>query len=140
MLTVQKPFFLKKNEAIFLNFKEKIAKNVKLGFLFLFFYATINYRIVKGGTYMNEKPKTTMSIIGEDGSIDEVEVVIAFEFKDTKKEYVVYTKNEKDANGNVTVYVSYVDRSGDTPKLYGIDDEDEWNRVKDVLRKLSKKD
>ena len=89
---------------------------------------------------MNEKPKTTMSIIGEDGSIDEVEVVIAFEFKDTKKEYVVYTKNEKDANGNVTVYVSYVDRSGDTPKLYGIDDEDEWNRVKDVLRKLSKKD
>ena len=140
MLTVQKPFFLKKNEAIFLNFKEKIAKNVKLGFLFLFFYATINYRIVKGGTYMNEKPKTTMSIIGEDGSIDEVEVVIAFEFKDTKKEYVVYTKNEKDDNGNVTVYVSQVDRSGDTPKLYGIDDEEEWNRVKDVLRKLSKKD
>lgn len=89
---------------------------------------------------MDEKKKTTLSIIGEDGSIDEVEVVIAFEFKDTKKEYVVYTKNEKDENGNVTVYVSYVDRSGETPRLYGIDDEDEWNRVKDVLRKLSKKD
>ncbi|HIS39188.1 MAG TPA: DUF1292 domain-containing protein [Candidatus Onthousia faecavium] len=89
---------------------------------------------------MNEKPKMTMSIIGEDGSIDEVEVVIAFEFKDTNREYVVYTKNEKDANGNVTVYVSHVDRSGETPKLYSIDDEDEWNRVKDVLRKLSKKD
>ena len=89
---------------------------------------------------MNEKPKMTKSIIGEDGSIDEVEVVIAFEFKDTNREYVVYTKNEKDANGNVTVYVSHVDRSGETPKLYSIDDEDEWNRVKDVLRKLSKKD
>ena len=81
-----------------------------------------------------------MSIIGEDGSIDEVEVVIAFEFKDTKNEYVVYTKNEKDENGNVTVYVSRVDRSGETPRLYGIDDEEEWNRVKDVLRKLSKKE
>ncbi len=89
---------------------------------------------------MNDKKKMTMSVIGEDGSIDEVEVVIAFEFKDTKKEYVVYTKNEKDDNGNVTVYVSQVDRSEGTPKLYGIDDEDEWNRVKDVLRKLSKKD
>lgn len=90
---------------------------------------------------MNDNTKrVTMSIIGEDGSIDEVEVVIAFEFKDTKNEYVVYTKNEKDENGNVTVYVSRVDRSGDTPRLYGIDDEDEWNRVKDVLRKLSKKD
>ena len=89
---------------------------------------------------MDEKKKTTLSIIGEDGSIDEVEVVIAFEFKDTKKEYVVYTKNEKDENGNVTVYVSNVDRSGDTPKIYGIDDEDEKNRVKDVLKKKKKKD
>ena len=90
---------------------------------------------------MNDNTKrVTMSIIGEDGSIDEVEVVIAFEFKDTKKEYVVYTKNEKDENDNVTVYVSSVDRSGETPKLYGIDDEEEWNRVKDVLRRLSKKD
>ena len=90
---------------------------------------------------MNENTKrVTMSIIGEDGSIDEVEVVIAFEFKDTKNEYVVYTKNEKDENGNVTVYVSRVDRSGETPRLYGIDDEEEWNRVKDVLRRLSKKE
>ena len=89
---------------------------------------------------MENTEKVMMSIIQEDGSIDEVEVVTAFEFKDTGKEYVVYTKNEKDENGNVTVYVSRVDRSGDTPRLYGIDDEDEWNRVKDVLRKLSKKD
>lgn len=121
-------------------FNKKKLKSIKIVFLFLFFYVKIIYRIVKGGKRMDEKKKTTLSIIGEDGSIDEVEVVIAFEFKDTKKEYVVYTKNEKDENGNVTVYVSNVDRSGDTPKLYGIDDEDEWNRVKDVLRKLSKKD
>ena len=87
---------------------------------------------------MENTEKVMMSIIQEDGSIDEVEVVIAFEFKDTKKEYLVYTKNEKDENGNVTVYVSYVDRSEGTPRLFGIDDEEEWNRVKDVLRKLSK--
>ena len=75
---------------------------------------------------MENDNKKIMSIVQEDGSIDEVEVVIAFEFKDTKKEYVVYTKNEKDANGN-----------GETPQLYGVDNEEEWNRVKDVLRKLS---
>ena len=46
---------------------------------------------------MENDNKKIMSIVQEDGSIDEVEVVIAFEFKDTKKEYVVYTKNEKDA-------------------------------------------
>lgn len=86
---------------------------------------------------MENSQRKVMSIVQEDGSIDEVEVVIAFEFKDTKKEYVVYTKNEKDANGNVTVYVSRIEKNGETPQLFGVDDETEWNRVKDVLRKLS---
>ena len=38
--------------------------------------------------------KKMMSIVAEDGSIEAVEVILAFEFKDTKKEYVIYTKNE----------------------------------------------
>ena len=82
--------------------------------------------------------KRLMSIVSEDGTVEEVEVILAFEFKDTKKEYVIYTKNEKDENDNVTVYVSNVDRSSGEPKLLGIDDDEEWNRVKDVLRELSK--
>ena len=82
--------------------------------------------------------KKIMSIVGADGTVEEVEVIIAFEFKDTKKEYVIYTKNEKDENGNVTVYVSNIDRSGDEPKLVGVENENEWNKIKDVLRELSK--
>ncbi len=82
--------------------------------------------------------KRIMSIVAEDGSMEQVEVILAFEFKDTKKEYVIYTKNERDENDNVTVYVSNVDRSSGEPKLLGVDDEEEWNRVKDVLRELSK--
>ena len=85
-----------------------------------------------------EIEKKMMSIVAEDGSIEEVEVILAFEFKDTKKEYVIYTNNEKDENENVTVYVSNVDRSSGEPKLIGVDDDEEWNRVKDVLRELSK--
>ena len=85
-----------------------------------------------------EIEKKMMSIVAEDGSIEAVEVILAFEFKDTKKEYVIYTKNEKDENDNITVYVSNVDRSSGEPKLMGVDDEEEWNRVKDVLRELSK--
>ena len=85
-----------------------------------------------------ENEREMMSIIAEDGTMEEVEVILAFEFKDTKKEYVIYTKNERDENENITVYVSNVDRSSDEPKLVGIDDEEEWNRVKDVLRELSK--
>ncbi len=85
---------------------------------------------------MEDKKK--MSIVSEDGKIEEVEVVIAFEFKDTNKEYVVYTKNEKDENGNITVYVSRVERESGKPKLCGVESESEWSRIKDVLRELSK--
>ena len=85
-----------------------------------------------------EIEKKMMSIVAEDGSIEDVEVILAFEFKDTKKEYVIYTKNEKDENENITVYVSNVDRTGEEPRLLGVDTEEEWNRIKDVLRELSK--
>lgn len=87
---------------------------------------------------MKVTDKKMMSIVSADGSVEEVEVILAFEFKDTKKEYVIYTKNEKDENDNVTIYVSNVDRASGEPKLLGIDDEAEWNRIKDVLRELSK--
>jgi uncharacterized protein YrzB (UPF0473 family) len=86
----------------------------------------------------NSNEKQMMSIVAQDGSIEEVEVIIAFKFKDTEKEYVIYTKNEKDDKGLITVYVSNVDRSSGETKLYGVDDEAEWNKIKDVLRELAK--
>lgn len=82
--------------------------------------------------------KKMMSVVLSDGTIEEVEVILAFAFKDTNKEYVVYTKNEKDENDNITVYVSKIDRSTGEPKLLGVEDEAEWNKIKDVLRELSK--
>lgn len=84
--------------------------------------------------------KKLMSIILEDGSMDQVEILVSFEFNDNKKEYVVYTKNETDENGNITIYVSSVIRDGDTPKLGGVDSDEEWSRIKNVLRELSKSD
>ena len=85
---------------------------------------------------MNDKKM--MKIVSEDGSSEEVEVVFAFEFKDTKKEYVIYTRNERDDDNNVTVYISNVDRSNGETKLLGVETDEEWNRIKDVLRELTK--
>ena len=61
--------------------------------------------------------KKVMSIILEDGTVDQVEILLSFEFNDNKKEYVVYTKNETDENGNITIYISSVTRDGDTQNL-----------------------
>lgn len=83
--------------------------------------------------------KKQMSIVLEDGTVDEAELLFAFEFNDTKKEYVVYTKNEKDESGNITIYVSSVIREGENFKLGSIETDEDWARIKDVLRELSKK-
>ena len=82
--------------------------------------------------------KKMMKIVAEDGSTEDVEVVFAFEFKDNKKEYVIYTKNERDDDNNITIYVSHVDRSNGSARLLGVDSEEEWNRIKDVLHELAK--
>lgn len=86
---------------------------------------------------MNEA-KNIMKIIEKDGSIEEVEVVLNFEFKDNGNEYVIYTKNERDENGNITIYVSRVVGEGDDAQLETVEDETEWTRIKDLLRELSK--
>lgn len=79
-----------------------------------------------------------MTIISNEGAAEEVEIILAFSFKDNQKEYIVYTKNEKDENDNITVYVSNVEHTADKIKLLGVADEEEWNKIKDVLRELSK--
>lgn len=84
--------------------------------------------------------KRVMSIVLEDGSIDEVEVLLTFQFDDTKKEYVIYTKNETDESGNVTIYVASITRTDNGPKLGNVESDEEWSRIKDVLRELSKND
>ncbi len=87
---------------------------------------------------MEETKKELITIISEEGKEEQVEVVVAFKFKDTNQEYIVYTKNEKDSNGNVTVYVSRIVEENGISKLDGIDDDDEWTRIKAVLRELAK--
>ena len=83
--------------------------------------------------------KKMMSIILEDGSIDEVEVLLSFKFTDTNTEYMVYTKNETDDSGNVTIYVaSIIRQEGEEPKLGSVGSEEEWTRIKSVLKELSR--
>ncbi len=89
--------------------------------------------------YRDPDEPRIMTIITEDGDVEEVAVLIDFEFKDTKKEFVIYTKEETDSRGNITVYASRVERGADMPKLYGVDTED-WPRVKDILWQLSRND
>ena len=80
--------------------------------------------------------KRILTITKTDGSKEQVEEVISFEFNDTKKRYVVYTKNEKDENGNVTIYVTRIVSDKNGNRFLGAENDDEWNRIKAALRAL----
>lgn len=85
------------------------------------------------------KEKKMLTITKLDGTVETVEEVISFEFSDTLKKYVVYTKNETDANGNITVYVTEMVTAADGEnKFVGVESEEEWSKIKDVLRELAK--
>ena len=86
---------------------------------------------------MNDE-KDIMITTLPDGTKEEVEVLLAFKFNDNNKEYVIYTKNEVDDNGNVTIYISNVERKDNTITLSTVADDNEWTRIKNVLRELSK--
>ena len=85
---------------------------------------------------MEEKKMITLTL--ENGTKEEVELLLSFKFNDNNKEYIIYTKNETDENGNVTIYVSNVTRVGDDITLNTVSDDNEWSRIKDLLRELSK--
>ena len=87
---------------------------------------------------MNNQDKYTMTTTLADGTSEVVEVLLSFKFNDNNKEYVIYTKNEVDENGNVTIYVSNVNRVWQNITLTTVSDDSEWTRIKDVLRELSK--
>ena len=89
---------------------------------------------------MKDETKNNLIISKADGTTEEVEEVISFEFNDTKKRYLVYTKNEVDANGNVTIYVTEVVNDDNGTRFLGVESDDEWTRIKDVLRQLAKKE
>lgn len=81
-----------------------------------------------------------ITIVSEDGTEEVVDLLFAFVFNDTKKEYAVYTRNEKDENGNITIYVSSVIHEDGKTRFAGVESDEDWSRIKDVLRELSKKE
>ena len=87
-----------------------------------------------------EENKKTLRINKLDGTFEEVEEVVSFVFNDTKKRYVIYTKNEKDQNGNITIYVTEVVTDIHGTRFLGVSTDEEWARIKDVLRELAKRE
>jgi len=81
----------------------------------------------------------TIKIFDENGVEKEVEVIAYFTLTMNNKDYLIYTENKEDANGNVEVYTSEVIHKDDnTTELLGIDDDNVWAEIKKVMIEIAK--
>ena len=75
----------------------------------------------------------------ENGVEKQVEVIAYFTLTLNNKDYLIYTENKTDANGNVEVYTSeVVQKDGETTELMGIDDDNVWAEIKKVMIEIAK--
>ena len=64
------------------------------------------------------------------------DVLFTFDSEETKKSYIVYTDNSKDAQGNVQVFASIYDPNVEDQKLEPITTEQEWKVIETILNTL----
>jgi len=85
-----------------------------------------------------KEEKLTFKITGEDGKDIECEALFTFEGKENGKNYIVYTDNTTDEEGNTKVYASIYDPEKEDQNLQPIETEEEWNMVETILDELQK--
>ena len=80
--------------------------------------------------------KNTFSMIDENGNEVVYDVLFTFESEETKKNYIVYTDNERDETGNIQVYASIYYPEDPNSKLEAIKTEKEWKVIETILDTL----
>ncbi len=80
--------------------------------------------------------KMTFKVLNDEGKEVECEVLFTFESDETKKNYIVYTDNTLDEEGNTKVYASVYNPNEDETKLLPIETEKEWKIIETILDEL----
>ena len=80
--------------------------------------------------------KNSFTMIDENGNEIVYDVLFTFESEETHKNYIVYTDNTKDAEGNVEVYASIYDPNDPHSKLEAIETDKEWMVIETILETL----
>lgn len=78
----------------------------------------------------------TFKVLDENNKEIECEVLFTFESDETKKNYIVYTDNTVDDEGNTKVYASIYNPNEQETKLLPIESEKEWKIIETILEEL----
>ena len=83
---------------------------------------------------MDEKQK--FIVLYEHGKEVECEPLFTFESEETKKQYVVYTDNSKDKDGNIRVFASIYKITDKGKELLPIKTNKEWKVIETILESI----
>lgn len=70
--------------------------------------------------------------------VGEVELICAFEVPELFGKYIIYTKNEKDKDGNTIIYSGKIIKKDNNQYLENINEGTEWEKIKNIMRAMSK--
>ena len=79
-----------------------------------------------------------ITVTTDSGRQMEAKVIDVIEIPEFNKHYVFYTFDEKTDDGQMKMYISILVEENDKITLKGIEDDDEWNVVKEVLDSMYK--
>ena len=82
------------------------------------------------------KEKMTFKAVDANGKEVECEVLFTFESEETKKNYMVYTDNDTDEEGNIKVYASIYNPDKPESDLIHIETESEWKIIETILEEI----
>ena len=80
--------------------------------------------------------ENVFKIIDKNGKEVEFEVLFTFESDETKKNYMVYTDNSKDKDGNTKVYASVFVPDKEPLELLPVETEREWKVIETILESI----
>ena len=84
----------------------------------------------------NSEEVMTFKVVNDEGKEVECEVLFTFESDETKKNYIVYTDNTTDEEGNTKVYASIYNPNDAETKLLPIETEKEWKIIETILEEI----
>ena len=82
--------------------------------------------------------ENTFKVIDKDGKEIEFEVLFTFESEETHKNYMCYTDNTTDEEGNIMVYGATFDPDEEEFKLSPLETDEEWTIIRTILDEMQK--
>ena len=81
--------------------------------------------------------ENTFKVIDKDGNEIEFEILFTFESDETNKNYMVYTDNTKDSEGNTKVYASAFKPDAEPLELLPVETEREWRIIETIIESIT---